>query len=623
MKKTKKFLIIIPFLAVIIPLLFSCASAKNHSPEKTENLFLKEKTVYNFLLSEIYYNEGNYNESIKILTQALESDPFSPYLHSKLAYLYVETGNLEKAREEADSAFTEGTDSIGVLYNIGEVYSRINLMSKAGEVYKKIVSIDPEEVRAYMILSLIYNSTNETEKTENVYRKLINTKPDIGYYYLGIVQAEQKKYEEAMVSFKKSIEINPYFESAFYNLVNTYSILNAGKESESFYRDLLKINPESIAAQKSLALFLVGNKKIDEGLKLLIELEYKLPDDPSIQSSLGNIYLNKKEFETSEKYFRNALLLNPFDSATRIDFITVLESMKHFEEALSEVKNILESNPRFVVALLHESLIYSELGEHNRAIESAEKALEADSSNPNILFYLGRAQFDASKYEDAIESFKTVVKSNPENADYHFYLATAYDKTGNFEETVKELRKAIEADENFSSAYNYLGYLFADKGINLDESISLIMKALGKEPDNGYYLDSLGWVYFKKGNIEKALSLIKEAIEKTPDDPVIAEHLGDIYFGKKMINEAITVWEKALKIDPENSEIKEKLYNAKSQTKKYIVKEGDTLSSIAAQPEVLNDADKWKELYDFNNGTIENPDSLPVGLELMIPDSAS
>jgi tetratricopeptide (TPR) repeat protein len=101
--------------------------------------------------------------------------------------------------------------------------------------------------------------------------------------------------------------------------------------------------------------------------------------------------------------------------------------------------------------------------------------------------------------------------------------------------------------------------MYADRGINLDESIELVRRALMIEPENGYYIDSLGWAYFRKGMLDEAMQELKRAVASVPDDPVIVEHLGDIYFDLKMFREAREAWERSLQLQPENEMVDGKL----------------------------------------------------------------
>nr|MDA8077451.1 tetratricopeptide repeat protein [Nitrospiraceae bacterium] len=124
---------------------------------------------------------------------------------------------------------------------------------------------------------------------------------------------------------------------------------------------------------------------------------------------------------------------------------------------------------------------------------------------------------------------------------------------------VAELRKAIELNPKNTDALNYLGYSYADKGIHLTEAESLVGRALEARPDNGYILDSLGWVYYKQGKLEKALELIKRASQTTKDDPVVLEHLGDIYKSMNEPRKAADAWEKSLLHHEKEEGLKERV----------------------------------------------------------------
>jgi tetratricopeptide (TPR) repeat protein len=110
---------------------------------------------------------------------------------------------------------------------------------------------------------------------------------------------------------------------------------------------------------------------------------------------------------------------------------------------------------------------------------------------------------------------------------------------------------------------NYLGYMWADKGVNLDEAQRLITQALEIEPDNGAYLDSLGWVYFKQGKYADALAQLRKAEGKLKEpDPTVFEHLGDVLDKLGQREEAVGYWKKAAELDPKNEELARKLKNA-------------------------------------------------------------
>ena len=101
-----------------------------------------------------------------------------------------------------------------------------------------------------------------------------------------------------------------------------------------------------------------------------------------------------------------------------------------------------------------------------------------------------------------------------------------YEKLGDFEASVAQMQRTIALDPKHASALDYLGYMYAERGIRLDESIEVIQRALVLEPDNGYFIDSLGWAFFKKGWYEKALLELERAVAVVPDDPSCTTTLG-------------------------------------------------------------------------------------------------
>jgi tetratricopeptide (TPR) repeat protein len=124
---------------------------------------------------------------------------------------------------------------------------------------------------------------------------------------------------------------------------------------------------------------------------------------------------------------------------------------------------------------------------------------------------------------------------------------------------VRYLKKVIEINPKHADALNYLGYSYADKGINLEEAHSLITRALELKPDNGYIMDSLGWVYFKSGKYDEALKHLLRAAELVKDDPAVLEHIGDVYKLMGFKGKAKEYWGKAVEFHEKEEGIKERI----------------------------------------------------------------
>jgi tetratricopeptide (TPR) repeat protein len=134
--------------------------------------------------------------------------------------------------------------------------------------------------------------------------------------------------------------------------------------------------------------------------------------------------------------------------------------------------------------------------------------------------------------------------------DLYFQLGVVYEKQQRFDEAVRTFRKVLQLDPKHAESYNYIGYMYAEKGINLPEAVDLIQKALAIEPENGYFIDSLGWAYYQQGRYPEALRELQRAVNLAKDDPVLYDHLADAYSKNGMTAEAIAAWERSLQVDP-------------------------------------------------------------------------
>jgi tetratricopeptide (TPR) repeat protein len=149
-----------------------------------------------------------------------------------------------------------------------------------------------------------------------------------------------------------------------------------------------------------------------------------------------------------------------------------------------------------------------------------------------------------------------VIVLDSRNDQAHFQLGALYDENKNKEKSIANMKRAIEINPQNAAALNYLGYTWAEMGIQLDEAEILIQRALKIEPNDGFYIDSLGWVYYQKGDYNKAVEFLERAVEITVDDPTIIEHLGDAYEKTSKIDRAVVRYRDALKKTKEDEQSK-------------------------------------------------------------------
>ena len=141
------------------------------------------------------------------------------------------------------------------------------------------------------------------------------------------------------------------------------------------------------------------------------------------------------------------------------------------------------------------------------------------------------------------------LEERADDADFRFQLGALLERQGKLEEAEAEFRRVIAAEPDHDLALNYLGYMLADGTDRLEESEELIQRALAEDPYNGSYLDSLGWVQFRQGDLNLAEPNLLRARQCMPENSVVLDHLGDLYRAKGNTEEAVRFWRMALQHD--------------------------------------------------------------------------
>lgn len=218
----------------------------------------------------------------------------------------------------------------------------------------------------------------------------------------------------------------------------------------------------------------------------------------------------------------------------------------------------VEAKPDSWSAHLYRCLALAELDQVEEALAKLEQAPRTALGPGSVETLKGLILLQARRYEDARQILEEAVRLAPRNILVRYQLAGAYEKLGRLDDAIEMLKVNLTLDPNHADTLNALGYFYAEKSVRLAEAEQLIRRALFQEPDNGAYLDSLGWVFFKQGRLDQALEVLTRAAQGS-SDPVIYEHLGDVYLEHDQPQEAARWWERALEHDPDAASVRRKL----------------------------------------------------------------
>ncbi len=474
-------------------------------------------TYYLYVKGLFDLQNKNYKSAIEKFEKVIQEDKQALDIYPQLIYLYIledEKNKLENIIYNIDNFITD----IETLKDIGNVLILYGYRDLGIETFEKILTLSPNNKDVVLTLAQIY-STIDQEKSLNYYKKYIELNPNDTSVYLPMAVLEYKlgNTEEA----KKYLQKLPAEE----------------KENEN-----IKVIEQLITAPSTYY------SNFDEGI-----------EDKKILSTLFYFAILQDNLDKAEKYLQKIKRFPKKDFLPEYNFYIAIfyEKKQQISQAIKYMSKFIRiAKPNEQIPYIKLAYYYMLLNKINYAQKILINAVKKFNSEEikKLLFY---TYLDKKNYKDAVKILEDLKNSTTTFGRINFYLGYCYDQLGDFEKTVFYMKKTIEENPSDHEALNYLGYLYADKNINLDEAEQLILRALSYEPTNYAYIDSLGWVYYRKKMYKEAQEQF-EKIQETKD-PIICEHIGDLYAAMSEYEKAIEFYKRSLKINPRNKIIKIKL----------------------------------------------------------------
>jgi tetratricopeptide (TPR) repeat protein len=253
---------------------------------------------------------------------------------------------------------------------------------------------------------------------------------------------------------------------------------------------------------------------------------YLQPNHPLALLSLADLYESVKKPQMAIKIYERMPASSPLKRNAQIQLATNLDAADRGDEAIKILKDVNAESPKDIEAIM--------------ALGNIER---------------GRKKFSdcAATYSQAIDALPPAGDKN--SWVTYYYRGICEERSKQWAKAETDMRKALEMQPEQPHVLNYLGYSWIDQGINLDEGMKMIKRAVDQRPDDGYIVDSLGWAYFRIGNYEEAVKNLERAIDLKPEDPTINDHLGDAYWRIGRTLEAKFQWAHARDLKPEAEEL--------------------------------------------------------------------
>ncbi len=263
--------------------------------------------------------------------------------------------------------------------------------------------------------------------------------------------------------------------------------------------------------------------------------------------------------ETDDAYTllhaRIASALRPQDADSILLTAALLERQKQYDLATAVFAQIPATDPAFTMAEIGRADATFAAGRKEASLEIMTALARSRPADLEVQVALGNAQRRADDFAGAVQTYDAAVALlPPQPAPVHwsiFYArGIAHEKLGAFDLAEADMRRALELNPDQAQVLNYLGYSLVDRGQKLPEALGMIERAVAAQPDSGYIIDSLAWVYYRLGRYADALAPMEKASLLEPVDPIVTDHLGDVYWANGRTREAAFQWNRALSFSP-------------------------------------------------------------------------
>jgi tetratricopeptide (TPR) repeat protein len=250
--------------------------------------------------------------------------------------------------------------------------------------------------------------------------------------------------------------------------------------------------------------------------------------------------------ENEAKKILSKIIKEEDNSEARYLLALLAYQEKDYTTSLNHLENIKNSSNELEEAVYLATRIHQTLGNIDEAIKllQTHTAAEADGSP---LFHALLSSLYQAKGENnkALTLMEAAINIYPDNHQLLFEYGLVLEKNGMYEQAINIMEKVLVLQPDHAEALNYIGYTWADKNIHLKKALEYILRANTLKPDNGFIIDSLGWVYFRLGDFQKAVRELERSLELISNDPHIYDHLGDVYRSLERFPEAREVYRKA------------------------------------------------------------------------------
>ncbi len=493
------------------------------------------------LLGQLYSFAKDPAHAQEQFAAAQKIDPHSEEVVLNMARIDTEQGNVRGA-VQALSAVPEADQTAKTEYALGASYDQLKDTRHAIAAYQKSLALEPDNLDVERALADALHRDGQDKPALEAYNDVIEGDPTDANAYLHAAEIERKegRLDDALANLKKAAPLASDSLEIRYNEALVYEQLGQFSEAE---RLLAKMVAD---AEHSTGDYSVSEKN-----------NYALFVD-----HLGNAYQGEGRTDDAIAAFGKLIPLgNDFAVSGYLAQTDALRETHQYDRATATLQQAVAKLPRNRGLKLALANQLASTGKYDEGVGMAKGLLNNTSQDRDVYLSLAQIDLHAKKWKEAGEALDRAeqLSTAPEQkAGALIERAVVEDRQKHYDAAEDNYRKALVLDPNNSSALNNYGYLLADRGIRLNEALTMIQRAVKLDPQSYANLDSLGWAYYKLGQYALAENNLLKASQHSNQDPTVHEHLGDLYEKTARLKQAASQWEESLRLftrtDPADAE---------------------------------------------------------------------
>ncbi|HEY7791692.1 MAG TPA: tetratricopeptide repeat protein [Vicinamibacterales bacterium] len=474
-------------------------------------------------LGQLYIRTETYDKAIPVLKRLVGDEPGWVPPVRLLAEAYVGAGQEQDA---LDLLRAQAQDNPQLNLELAALAEQTGHWSDAAAAYEHIVAQTPDSVplRTRWAAALLHEPGKESAtRAHDILTKVVGDSPnDAGAMYL-LAEADRQMgdLDAAESTAKQLIAVDKSGLRGHYALVQVL-------EDRHQYRQVV----EDLAPLLSgMASDVPDEEKGRYGLLLL---------------HLGFAYQNLQDWDQAIQTFEQARSYSPKGVDIDLYLVQVNVSAKRYKAAIDLAEAARQKTPDDTRLAALEAQALRQTGQFDRGVELLQAAVQAHPDDLSGYLSLAQLYSDGGQGSRGVDLLKSVAPKFSGDTRVDFALGTILDNEKKYDEAERAMQQVIKADPQNAPALNYLGYMLADRGDRLDESVGYIKRALEIDPGNSAYLDSLGWAYFKQHKLDLAEQNLSRAASDLTSNSVVQDHYAQVLFKKGRYADAIEAWKRAL-----------------------------------------------------------------------------